>query len=142
MKELKMSRENIVKMFKNLENNEELKKQYAKMLLSHYIEIEKLLTAKLIEFGRIAGFSFTDEEIKLYTHELLNKNALNKELSSEDLRKVAGGSGSPNASVNAYLGQAQSQSILFANMVNQQAQYAMIAAATLTQELTQLYQIP
>ncbi|MCK9397227.1 MAG: RebB family R body protein [Methylobacter sp.] len=48
------------------------------------------------------------------------------------------GLGPATAAVNAYIGQSQSQSILFANMVNQQAQYANIAAATLTQELTQL----
>ncbi len=49
------------------------------------------------------------------------------------------GLGPATAAVNAYIGQSQSQSILFANMVNQQAQYANIAAATLTQELTQLF---
>ncbi|MCK9397463.1 MAG: RebB family R body protein [Methylobacter sp.] len=49
------------------------------------------------------------------------------------------GLGPATAAVNAYLGQAQSQTILFANMVNQQAQYASIAATTLTQELTQLF---
>lgn len=49
------------------------------------------------------------------------------------------GLGPATAAVNAYLGQAQSQTILFANMVNQQAQYANIAATTLTQELTQLF---
>lgn len=51
------------------------------------------------------------------------------------------GLGPATAAVNAYLGQAQSQTVLFANMVNQQAQYANIAAATLTQELSQLFAI-
>ncbi|MFZ2404231.1 MAG: RebB family R body protein [Methylobacter sp.] len=51
------------------------------------------------------------------------------------------GLGPATAAVNAYIGQAQSQSILFANMVNQQQQYANIAAATLTQELTQLFTV-
>ena len=45
------------------------------------------------------------------------------------------------AVAHAYLGQAQSQTILFANMVNQQAQYASIAATSLTQELTQLFSL-
>jgi len=49
------------------------------------------------------------------------------------------GLGPATAAVNAYLGQAQSLSILFANTVNQQAQQATIAATTLTQELTQLF---
>ncbi|MCF7965741.1 RebB family R body protein [Methylobacter sp. Wu8] len=48
------------------------------------------------------------------------------------------GLGPATAAVNAYIGQSQSQTILFSNMVNQQAQYANIAAASLTQELTQL----
>ena len=48
------------------------------------------------------------------------------------------GLGPAVAAVNAYLGQAQAQTILFANMVNQQAQYATIAATSLTQELAQL----
>jgi hypothetical protein len=51
------------------------------------------------------------------------------------------GLGPAVAAVNSYLGQAQSQTILFANMVNQQAQYATIAATTLTQELTQLFSL-
>jgi hypothetical protein len=51
------------------------------------------------------------------------------------------GLGPATAAVNAYLGQAQSQSILFANMVNQQAQYAEIASTTLGQELSQLFSI-
>lgn len=51
------------------------------------------------------------------------------------------GLGPATAAVNAYLGQAQSQTILFANMVNQQAQYASIAATSLTQELTQLFSL-
>ena len=49
------------------------------------------------------------------------------------------GLGPAVAAVNGYLGQAQAQTILFANMVNQQAQYATIAATTLTEELTQLF---
>ncbi|HEX8989199.1 MAG TPA: RebB family R body protein [Rhodocyclaceae bacterium] len=48
------------------------------------------------------------------------------------------GLGPAVAAVNGYLGQAQAQSILFANMVNQQAQLATIAAATLTDELGEL----
>lgn len=51
------------------------------------------------------------------------------------------GLGPAVAAVNGYLGQAQSQSILFANMVNQQAQYATLAATTLTEELTQLFNL-
>lgn len=51
------------------------------------------------------------------------------------------GLGPATAAVNAYLGQAQSQTILFANMVNQQAQYASIAATSLTKELTQLFNL-
>lgn len=49
------------------------------------------------------------------------------------------GLGPAVAAVNAYLGQAQSQTILFANTVNQQAQYATLAATTLTEELAQLF---
>lgn len=51
------------------------------------------------------------------------------------------GLGPAVAAVNSYLGQAQAQTILFANMVNQQAQYATLAATTLTQELTQLFSL-
>ena len=51
------------------------------------------------------------------------------------------GLGPAVAAVNAYLGQAQSQTILFANMVNQQAQYATLAATTLTEELAQLFSL-
>lgn len=42
------------------------------------------------------------------------------------------------AAVDGALGQSQAQAILFANMVNQQAQLAAIAAATLTEELNEL----
>lgn len=51
------------------------------------------------------------------------------------------GLGPATAAVSSYLGQAQSQTVLFANMVNQQAQYANIAAATLTKELQQIFDI-
>ncbi len=51
------------------------------------------------------------------------------------------GLGPATAAVNAYMGQAQSQTILFANMVNQQAQYSTLAATTLTQELAQLFSL-
>jgi hypothetical protein len=43
------------------------------------------------------------------------------------------------AAVNAHLEEAQLQE--FANMVNEQAQHANIAAATLTQELSQLFSL-
>jgi hypothetical protein len=49
------------------------------------------------------------------------------------------GLGPAIAAVNSYLGQAQSNAILFANMVNQQAQYATLATSALTEELTQLF---
>jgi hypothetical protein len=42
------------------------------------------------------------------------------------------------AAIDGYLGQAQSQTVLFANMVNQQQQLATIAAATLAEELAAL----
>ncbi len=48
-----MSKENIVKMFEELDNNKELKKKYSEILLSHCIETEKVFKNKLIEFGRI-----------------------------------------------------------------------------------------
>lgn len=51
------------------------------------------------------------------------------------------GLGPAVAAVNGYLGQAQAQTILFANMVNQQAQLATIAAATLTDELGELLKV-
>ena len=51
------------------------------------------------------------------------------------------GLGTAVAAVNAYLGQAQSQTILFANMVNQQAQNATISATTFTEELSPLFSL-
>ncbi|BBL74893.1 RebB family R body protein [Methylomagnum ishizawai] len=49
------------------------------------------------------------------------------------------GMGPASAAVNAYFGQSQAQSILFANMVNQQAEHAALASTTLVQELTRLF---
>jgi len=49
------------------------------------------------------------------------------------------GQGPALATVNAYLGQTQAMTILFANMVNQQAQYATLATTSLSNELAQLY---
>ncbi len=135
-----MSKKTITEMFETIEKNMELKKNYQEMLRSYYVEIEKIMADKLVEFGKSTGYSFTNEDLKSYMNEFLNKIASNKELSAEDLCKVSGGLGPDAAAVNAYLGQAQSQTILFANMVNQQAQYATIAAAALAQELTQLFQ--
>ena len=139
-----MSREMIGKMFEKIEKDMELKKKYTEMLLAYYKETEKVMADKLVEFGKTSGYSFTNEELKTFTNELLDKAGLNKELSPEDLEKVAGGTyqvvglGPASAAVTAYLAQAQAQTILFANMVNQQAQYATIAAATLAEELKQL----
>jgi predicted ribosomally synthesized peptide with nif11-like leader len=74
---------------------------------------------KLMVFVKAEGFDCTPEEL----NEVL-------------LEGVSGGV--PTISF-PYLGASQSQSILFANMVNQQAQLATIAAATLTEELAQLF---
>lgn len=132
-----MSSENIVKMFEKLENDVELKKKYLELMRSHFTEIEKILNDKLVEFGRMAGFTFTGDELKALTAEIANKTAPKKELSITDLDNVSGGGTGPaSAAVNSYLFQAQAQSLLFANMVNQQAQFVNTAAEAMTQELT------
>lgn len=142
-----MSKEIIADMFKKIEKDMELKKKYTEMFLTYYKEMEKVMADKLVEFGKTSGYSFTNEDLKAFTNEFLKKTGLNKELSPEELDKVAGGVGEAGlsglgpavAAINAYLGQSQSQTILFANMVNQQAQYASLAAETIKQQLSQLF---
>jgi len=48
------------------------------------------------------------------------------------------GMGPAMAAVNAYLGQAQAQSLLYANMVNQQAQQTSLSVAQLARDLSQM----
>jgi len=114
-----MSKENLIKLFEKIQIDQELKKKYVELMASHFAETEKVMTNKLIELGKTAGLSFSKEDIKNFTDELINKTGSKKEISNGDLDKVSGGN---------YINQAQSQCILFANMVNQQAKYANIAA--------------
>jgi len=88
-----MSKDNVKQMFGKMEKDAELQKKYAALIQAHQIETEKALADKLVEFGKTAGFKFSNENLMAARSELADKINENKELSDNDLARVAGGEG-------------------------------------------------
>ncbi len=88
-----MSKENVKQMFGKMEKDAVLKGKYAELMKAHQIETEKALADKLVEFGKTAGFKFSNENLMAARSELADKINENKELTDGDLANVAGGEG-------------------------------------------------
>ena len=86
-----MSKDSVKQMFGKMEKDEALKGKYAELMQAHQKDTENKLAEKLIELGKTSGFAFSKEELLAARAELMDKNNSNKELSDDDLEKVAGG---------------------------------------------------
>jgi len=86
-----MSKENVKKLFGEIEKDIELQKKYASLMQSQQKEIEKKLLEKLVEFGQTSGFAFSKDDLISARTELMDKVNSNRELSDGDLANVAGG---------------------------------------------------
>jgi len=86
-----MSKDNVKKMFGKIQTDSKLKNNYETIMQAHQKEAEKALSEKLIEFGKKAGFEFTDRDLLSARAELIDKVNSSNELSESDLKKVAGG---------------------------------------------------
>jgi len=86
-----MSKDNVKKMFGKIEKDAGLQKKYAELMQGHSKEAEKSLAEKLIGFGKAEGFSFSKDDLLAARAEVIDRINSNKELSAEDLSKVAGG---------------------------------------------------
>jgi predicted ribosomally synthesized peptide with nif11-like leader len=94
-----MSKDNVKKMFGKMEKDADMQKKYAALMLAHQNETEKLLSDKLVELGKTAGFAFSKDDLLAARAELVDIINSNKELSDKDLSDVAGGKGNRHAMV-------------------------------------------
>jgi len=95
-----MSKDNVKKMFGKIEKDAALQKKYAELMQAHQKETEKALTDKLVELGKTSGFEFSKDDLLAARAELIDKAHSNKELSNEDLAKVAGGRGAKECALD------------------------------------------
>ena len=86
-----MSKDNVRQMFVKFEKDADLRKKYMKLMQEHQKETEKELAAKLIGFGKNAGFSFSKDDLLGARSEIMDASNSNAELNDGDLAKVAGG---------------------------------------------------
>jgi len=86
-----MSKDNVKILFGKIEKDGELQKKYAAIMQEHQKESEKLLSDKLVELGRTSGLAFSKDDLLSARAELIDTLNANKELSANDLAKVAGG---------------------------------------------------
>jgi len=86
-----MSKENVKQLFGKMEKDAELQKKYTALIQEHHKETEKILSGKLLEFGKTAGFEFSMEDLFAARAEFIDKNHSGKELSDSDMGSVAGG---------------------------------------------------
>jgi len=86
-----MSKENVKQLFGKMEKDAELQKKYTALIQEHHKETEKILSGKLLEFGKTAGFEFSMEDLFAARVEFVDKANSGKELSDSDLGSVAGG---------------------------------------------------
>jgi len=92
-----MSKENVKKMFGKLEKDAEFQKKYLSLMKTYAKENETALTDRLIEFGKLEGFSFSSDDLLAARAELIDKVNANGDLADEDLAKIAGGTSLPKA---------------------------------------------
>jgi predicted ribosomally synthesized peptide with nif11-like leader len=88
-----MSRENVKKLFEEIEKNPQLKEKYLAAMREYQKESEKVLTGKMIEIGKSSGFSFTDADLHETRAEFLDALNSNNEMNDSDLESVVGGRG-------------------------------------------------
>jgi len=86
-----MSKDNVKNMFAKFEKDGDLKKKYAEIMKNYQKENENSLAELLIEFGKKSGFAFSKDDLMAARIELTDKTNSNKELSDNDLTRVAGG---------------------------------------------------
>jgi len=86
-----MSKDNVKKMFYDIEKNESLKKQYIEIIKKYQKASEDTIAGKLIELGKSSGFAFSKDELIAARTELIDKINENKELGDGDLANVSGG---------------------------------------------------
>jgi len=86
-----MSKENVKKMFAEIEKDSNLQKKYGELMLAHRKETEKVLSDKLVELGRTSGFAYSKDDLMEARAELVDMANSGGELSEKDLTGVAGG---------------------------------------------------
>ncbi len=86
-----MSKENVKMMFAKMSKDEVFHKRYTDLMQAHQQETEKNLADKLIQLGKTAGFKFSNEDLLAARAEVMDMANSNKELSDNDLERVAGG---------------------------------------------------
>ncbi len=86
-----MSKENVKMMFAKMAKDEVFHKRYTDLMQAHQQETEKNLADKLIQLGKTAGFEFSNEDLLAARAEIMDMANSNKELSDNDLERVAGG---------------------------------------------------
>ena len=88
-----MSKDDVKKMFSKIEKDAGFQKNYFRIIQEHQKEAENFMADRLIEFGKISGFSFTKDDLMAARAELVDKFNSNMELAEKDLASVAGGLG-------------------------------------------------
>jgi predicted ribosomally synthesized peptide with nif11-like leader len=86
-----MSKDNVKMMFAKMAKDEVFHKRYTDLMQAHQQETEKILADKLIQLGKTAGFEFSNEDLLAARAEVMDMANSNKELSDNDLERVAGG---------------------------------------------------
>jgi len=99
--EAAMSRENVRKMFGKIEKDSVLNGKYVELMRAHQKETDRILADKLVELGKTSGFDFSGNDLLAARAELIDGTNANKELSENDLEKVAGGISRKVAGVGA-----------------------------------------
>jgi len=88
-----MSKDNVKKIFGQMEKDAVLRKKYAELMQAHQKEMEKALTDKLVELGKTSGFEFSKDDLLAARAELVDTANSNRELPDRDMADVAGGEG-------------------------------------------------
>ena len=94
-----MSKDNVKKMFGKIEKEAEFQKKYAELILACRREADKILADKLVELGQASGFVFSIDDLTAARTELADHLNATRELSDNDLAKVAGGGASKIAMI-------------------------------------------
>lgn len=94
-----MSKENVKLMFVSMGKDKKLQKKFEILAKQNQKDSENVMTDKIVEFGKTAGFVFSKEDLLEVRSELMNKSNDYKELSDEELAKVAGGGEETNVKI-------------------------------------------